>query len=82
MQKTVILVPEWVKSPNELANVVNKVIVPDFLPKKDAKIVTDENATSLSSSSFDDAVVIDELREVKNVPEKVDCRLQDEPYSV
>ncbi|KAH6837541.1 ubiquitin activating enzyme 2 [Perilla frutescens var. hirtella] len=56
-----IPVPEWVKSPDKLANAVDQVIVPDFLPRKDAKIVTDEKATSLSTASIDDAVVIDEL---------------------
>ncbi|XP_020276157.1 ubiquitin-activating enzyme E1 2-like [Asparagus officinalis] len=56
-----ITVPDWAKIPNKLADVVDKVIVPDFQPKKDAKIVTDEKATSISSSSIDDAAVIDQL---------------------
>ncbi|CAO2824832.1 unnamed protein product [Amaranthus hypochondriacus] len=56
-----IPVPDWAKQPKKLADAVDKVIVPDFEPKKDAKIVTDEKATSLSSSSIDDAAVIDEL---------------------
>ncbi|GAU31056.1 hypothetical protein TSUD_214920 [Trifolium subterraneum] len=53
--------PDWVKNPNKLAEVVDRMIVPDFQPKKDAKIVTDEKATSLSTASMDDAVVIDDL---------------------
>ncbi|KAK2376518.1 ubiquitin-activating enzyme E1 [Trifolium repens] len=53
--------PDWVKNPNKLAEVVDRMIVPDFQPKKDAKIVTDEKATSLSTASVDDAVVIDDL---------------------
>ena len=56
-----IPIPDWAKQPKKLADAVDKVIVPDFEPKKDAKIVTDEKATSLSSSSIDDAAVIDEL---------------------
>ncbi|XP_057808186.1 ubiquitin-activating enzyme E1 1-like isoform X2 [Salvia miltiorrhiza] len=56
-----IPVPDWVKSPAKLADAVDKVIVPDFMPRRDAKIVTDEKATSLSTASMDDAVVIDEL---------------------
>ncbi|WJX58306.1 E1 ubiquitin-activating protein [Trifolium repens] len=53
--------PDWVKNPNKLAEVVDRMIVPDFQPRKDAKIVTDEKATSLSTASVDDAVVIDDL---------------------
>ncbi|CAN4106155.1 unnamed protein product [Withania somnifera] len=56
-----ILIPDWVFSPKKLAEAVDKVIVPDFQPKKDVKIVTDEKATSMSASSIDDAVVINEL---------------------
>lgn len=56
-----IPVPDWAKSPSKLAEAVDRVIVPDFMPKKDAKIVTDEKATSISNASSDDAVVIDEL---------------------
>lgn len=56
-----IPIPDWVKSPKKLADAVNKVIVVDFQPKKDVKIVTDEKATSLSTASIDDAAVIDEL---------------------
>ncbi|NP_001312902.1 ubiquitin-activating enzyme E1 1-like [Nicotiana tabacum] len=56
-----ILIPDWVKSPQNLAEAVDKVIVPDFQPKKDVKIVTDEKATSMAASSIDDAAVINEL---------------------
>ncbi|OMO82888.1 Ubiquitin/SUMO-activating enzyme E1 [Corchorus capsularis] len=56
-----IPVPDWVKHPKALAEAVEKVIVPDFQPKKDAKIVTDEKATTLSAASVDDAAVINEL---------------------
>ncbi|CAA2967353.1 ubiquitin-activating enzyme E1 1-like [Olea europaea subsp. europaea] len=56
-----IPIPDWVNSSEKLANAVEKVIIPDFLPKKDAKIVTDEKATSLSTASIDDAAVISEL---------------------
>ncbi|XP_073525785.1 LOW QUALITY PROTEIN: uncharacterized protein [Phyllobates terribilis] len=53
--------PDWIKSPRMLVDAVNKVIVPDFVPKKDAKIVTDEKATSLSAASIDDSAVIEQL---------------------
>lgn len=56
-----IPIPDWVKNPNKLAEAIGKVIVPDFQPKKDAKIVTDEKATSLSTSSIDDTAVINDL---------------------
>ncbi|GAB4824302.1 E1 ubiquitin-activating protein, variant 3 [Ancistrocladus abbreviatus] len=53
--------PDWAKDPRKLAEAVDKVMVPEFQPKKDAKIVTDEKATSLSSASVDDGAVINEL---------------------
>ncbi|KAE8099133.1 hypothetical protein FH972_017137 [Carpinus fangiana] len=56
-----IPIPDWVKSPRKLADAVNKVMVPDFQPKKGVKIVTDEKAGSLSTSSIDDAAVINEF---------------------
>lgn len=56
-----IPIPDWVKSPIKLADAVNKVIVPDFQPKENVKIETDEKATSMSTGSIDDAVVINEL---------------------
>ncbi|GAB2290588.1 E1 ubiquitin-activating protein [Dionaea muscipula] len=56
-----IPVPDWAKHPHKLAEAVDKVIVPKFQPKEGVKIVTDEKATSLSSSSIDDAAVINDL---------------------
>lgn len=56
-----IPIPEWVKSPTKFADAVSKVIVPDFEPKKNVKIVTDDKATSMSSASIDDSAVINEL---------------------
>lgn len=56
-----IPIPDWATHPKKLAEAVDKVMVPEFQPKKDAKIVTDDKATSLSSSSIDDGDVIDEL---------------------
>lgn len=56
-----IPIPDWATTPKKLTEVVDKVIVSEFQPKKDAKIVTDDKATSFSSSSVDDAAVIDEL---------------------
>lgn len=56
-----IPIPDWVKDPKSFAEAVDKVMVPDFQPKKDAKIVTDEKATTLSTASVDDAAVINDL---------------------
>ncbi|KAF7815802.1 ubiquitin-activating enzyme E1 1-like [Senna tora] len=56
-----IPIPDWAKDPKKLAEAVDKVIVPDFEPKKDVKIVTDEKATSLSTASVDDSAVINDL---------------------
>ncbi|KAL5814853.1 hypothetical protein ACOSQ4_025494 [Xanthoceras sorbifolium] len=56
-----IPIPDWAKNSKMLAEAVDKVIVPEFQPKKDAKIVTDEKATTLSTASIDDAAVINDL---------------------
>ncbi|KAF2306442.1 hypothetical protein GH714_018112 [Hevea brasiliensis] len=56
-----IPVPDWVKSPKKLADAVSNVIVPNFQPKEDVKIETDEKATNIPPPSVDDALVIDEL---------------------
>ncbi|KAJ4704364.1 Ubiquitin activating enzyme E1 [Melia azedarach] len=56
-----IPIPDWVKSPKKLADAVSKVIVPDFQPKENVKIETDEKATGVPAGSIDDAVVINEL---------------------
>ncbi|OWM68733.1 hypothetical protein CDL15_Pgr024920 [Punica granatum] len=56
-----IPVPDWVKDSKKLAEVVDKVTVPEFQPKKDVKIVTDEKATTLSAASTDDAEAIDDF---------------------
>ncbi|KAH9662051.1 ubiquitin-activating enzyme E1 1 [Citrus sinensis] len=56
-----IPIPDWTNNPKMLAEAVDKVMVPDFLPKKDAKILTDEKATTLSTASVDDAAVINDL---------------------
>ena len=56
-----IPIPDWGKNPKKLAEAVDRVIVRDFQPNKDVKIVTDEKATSLSTASVDDAAVIDDL---------------------
>ncbi|KAF7816121.1 ubiquitin-activating enzyme E1 1 [Senna tora] len=45
---------DWVKDPKKLAEEIENVEVPDFQPKEDVKIVTDEKATSLSTASIDD----------------------------
>lgn len=56
-----IPIPDWAKQPQKLAEAVDSIIVPDFQPKKGVKIETDEKATSLTTSSIDDAAVINEL---------------------
>ncbi|XP_062197173.1 ubiquitin-activating enzyme E1 2-like [Phragmites australis] len=56
-----IPIPDWAKNPKELAEAVDKIIVPDFQPKQGVKIETDEKATSLSSASVDDDAIIEEL---------------------
>ncbi|KAL2905339.1 Ubiquitin-activating enzyme E1 1 [Bienertia sinuspersici] len=50
-----ISVPDQIRSPQKLAEAVDKMIVPEFEPRMDAKIVTDEKATNLSNASIDDA---------------------------
>ncbi|KAL6534408.1 E1 ubiquitin-activating protein [Orobanche hederae] len=56
-----IPIPDWARSSEKLADAIDRVMVPDFQPKKDTKIVTDEKATSLSTASIDDADVISQL---------------------
>uniref|UniRef100_A0A2P2MDV3 E1 ubiquitin-activating enzyme n=1 Tax=Rhizophora mucronata TaxID=61149 RepID=A0A2P2MDV3_RHIMU len=56
-----ILVPDWFKNTKMFAEAVNRVIVPEFQPRKDVKIETDEKATSLSAASGDEATIINEL---------------------
>ncbi|XP_074586988.1 ubiquitin-activating enzyme E1 2-like [Curcuma longa] len=56
-----IPVPDWAIYPKKIADAVNKVIVPEFQPKTDVKIVTDAKATSLSTASIDDSAVINDL---------------------
>lgn len=66
--------PEWAKTPTGLAEAVERVIVPNFEPREDAKIVTDEKATTLSTASVDDAAVIDDL-----IAKLERCRLSLQP---
>uniref|UniRef100_A0A5B7BFE5 E1 ubiquitin-activating enzyme n=1 Tax=Davidia involucrata TaxID=16924 RepID=A0A5B7BFE5_DAVIN len=56
-----IPIPDWAKNSRKLAEAIDKVMVPEFQPKKGVKIVTDEKATSISTASIDDAAVINEL---------------------
>lgn len=62
-------IPDWAKNPNKLAEAANNVMVPEFHPKKDAKIVTDEKATTVTASSVDDGAIINEL-----IPKLEQCR--------
>ncbi|KQK14498.1 hypothetical protein BRADI_1g16680v3 [Brachypodium distachyon] len=56
-----IAIPDRAKNTSKLADVVKKVKVHMFEPKKGVNIVTDEKATNLSSTSVDDVSVIDDL---------------------
>lgn len=56
-----IPIPDWANNPKKLTEAVDSFVIPVFQPKEDAKIVTDEKATSLSTASVDDAAVINEL---------------------
>ncbi|KAK6927132.1 Ubiquitin-activating enzyme E1, FCCH domain [Dillenia turbinata] len=56
-----IPIPGWAKNPKKVIEAVDKVIVPEFQPKKDVNIVIDEKATGLATASVDDAAVINEL---------------------
>ena len=44
-----ISVPEWVKRPKALTEVVKKVIVLEFQPREDVKIETEESTTSANA---------------------------------
>ncbi|KAK2982725.1 hypothetical protein RJ640_025141, partial [Escallonia rubra] len=56
-----IPIPDWATNPKKLAEAVDRVMVPEFQPRTDVKIVTDDKATSLSAASIDDSAVINEL---------------------
>uniref|UniRef100_A0A0C9RTP6 E1 ubiquitin-activating enzyme n=1 Tax=Wollemia nobilis TaxID=56998 RepID=A0A0C9RTP6_9CONI len=56
-----IPIPDWAKTPNILAQVVEEVEIPPFTPKQGVTIVTDEKATNLNPSTIDDTAVIDNL---------------------
>ncbi|XP_077217611.1 ubiquitin-activating enzyme E1 1-like [Tasmannia lanceolata] len=67
-----ITIPDWAKNPTKLADAVDKVMVPDFQPRKGVKIVTDEKATSLSAASIDDsAVIIDLIKKLEECAKKL-----------
>uniref|UniRef100_A0ACD5YZK1 Uncharacterized protein n=1 Tax=Avena sativa TaxID=4498 RepID=A0ACD5YZK1_AVESA len=56
-----VAIPEWAKNTSKLADVITKIAVPTFEPKKGVNIVTDEKASNLSSASVDDVAVIEDL---------------------
>ncbi|KAJ7533056.1 hypothetical protein O6H91_13G031200 [Diphasiastrum complanatum] len=56
-----IPIPDWAYDAKMLAEVVDKVELPEFQPKKGVRIVTDEKATNLNPASLDDSVFIDNL---------------------
>jgi ubiquitin-activating enzyme E1 len=68
-----ISVPAWALDAKKLAEAVDRVKVPGFAPKQGVRIVTDEKATSLNSSSMDDdsqiELLVNTLEEgVKKLP--------------
>eukprot|EP00249_Psilotum_nudum_P024481 c29197_g1_i1 orf=472-3648(+) len=56
-----ISVPDWAFNSRKLAEVTDKIKLPEFQPKQGVKIVTDEKATTLNTPSLDDCTVIDQL---------------------
>ncbi|KAL2508092.1 Ubiquitin-activating enzyme E1 1 [Forsythia ovata] len=73
-----IPIPNW--HPKKFAETIDRIMVPEFQPKKDAKIVTDERATSLATASLDDAVVINELiMKLENIRQNLSPRFRMKP---
>ena len=62
-------VPAWALDVKKLAEAVDGVKVPQFSPKQGVKIVTDEKATPLNSSSMNDDSQIELL--IKTLEEGV-----------
>lgn len=56
-----IEIPAWAKDAKEFRQAVDKIKLPEFLPKKGVKIETDEKATSMHSLSLDDDFQIEQL---------------------
>lgn len=56
-----IAAPDWATNAKKLAEVVDQIKLPDFVPKQGVKIETDEKATTMNSGSFDDESIIDQL---------------------
>ncbi|KAL2611067.1 hypothetical protein R1flu_022759 [Riccia fluitans] len=56
-----IKIPDWAINAKKLAEAVDQVKLPEFVPKQGVKIETDEKATTLTSSGFDDESVIEQL---------------------
>jgi ubiquitin-activating enzyme E1 len=56
-----IEIPAWAKDAKEFRQAVDKIRLPEFLPKKGVKIETDEKATSMHSLSLDDDFQIEQL---------------------
>ena len=59
-----IAIPNWASNSKKLAEVADKLELPQFQPKQGVKIVTDEKATNLNASSSDDSTVIEQLIKV------------------
>ncbi|KAG5255460.1 ubiquitin activating enzyme family protein [Salix suchowensis] len=70
-----ISVPEWVKHPKTMAEAVGKVIVPEFQPREDVKIETDEKATTLGAIVADLSVLITPVEDYQLPPEALSSKL-------
>ena len=57
-------IPSWASNSKKIADIIDKIELPQFRPKQGVKIVTDEKATSLTASSSDDSTVIEQLIKV------------------
>lgn len=75
-----IPVPDSLKNPLVLAEAVDKVTVPEFLPKRDAHIVSDLEGSLPNSASFDDDVVArDIIRKLERFAESLPPGFQMNP---
>lgn len=68
-----ISIPGWALDVKKLGEAVDRIKLPDFLPKQGVKIVTDEKATNMNTMSLDDDSHIEQLIKtleegVKNLP--------------
>lgn len=56
-----ITVPEWAVNAKKLAEVVDHIKLPEFIPKQGVRIETDEKATTMNIGAADDESIIEQL---------------------